>query len=125
MRYAWHNDILIPEKDAKLSIYDSALMFGDMVFEMIQEADIDTRSEYYKHIVLSGGSSMYPGTTCSYNVYTSSVHHLYLFIIHIIYTIYIIDLSSISSFVLTNTLYTCKYPRYNRVAIPLGEKHSR
>jgi len=34
---------------------------SDMVFEMIQDADIDTRSEYYKHIVLSGGSSMYPG----------------------------------------------------------------
>lgn len=34
---------------------------ADMVFEMIQAADIDTRSEYYKHIVLSGGSSMYPG----------------------------------------------------------------
>jgi len=28
---------------------------------MIQDADIDTRAEYYKHIVLSGGSSMYPG----------------------------------------------------------------
>jgi len=34
---------------------------ADMVFEMIQGADIDTRAEYYKHIVLSGGSSMYPG----------------------------------------------------------------
>lgn len=34
---------------------------ADMVYEMIQDADIDTRSEYYKHIVLSGGSSMYPG----------------------------------------------------------------
>eukprot|EP01034_Spumella_vulgaris_P021875 gene21875-27950_t len=34
---------------------------ADMVFDMIQDADIDTRSEYYKHIVLSGGSSMYPG----------------------------------------------------------------
>ncbi len=32
-----------------------------MVFEMIQDADIDTRADYYKHIVLSGGSSMYPG----------------------------------------------------------------
>ena len=31
------------------------------VFEMIMAADIDTRSEYFKHIVLSGGSSMYPG----------------------------------------------------------------
>ena len=26
-----------------------------------QAADIDTRSEFYKHIVLSGGSTMYPG----------------------------------------------------------------
>lgn len=34
---------------------------AEMVFRMIQEADIDTRSQYYKHIVLSGGSSMYPG----------------------------------------------------------------
>jgi actin-related protein 2 len=28
---------------------------------MIQDADMDCRAEYYKHIVLSGGSSMYPG----------------------------------------------------------------
>lgn len=34
---------------------------ADMVYEMIQSADIDTRTEYYKHIVLSGGSSMYAG----------------------------------------------------------------
>ena len=34
---------------------------SDMVFNMIQDADIDTRNDYYKHIVLSGGSSMYPG----------------------------------------------------------------
>ena len=34
---------------------------ADMVFDMIQSADIDTRPSYYKHIVLSGGSSMYPG----------------------------------------------------------------
>ena len=33
----------------------------DLVFDMIQEADIDCRPDYYKHIVLSGGSSMYPG----------------------------------------------------------------
>lgn len=33
-RLVWFNGKLIPEKDAKLSIYDSALMFGDMVFEM-------------------------------------------------------------------------------------------
>lgn len=34
---------------------------SDMVFDMIQEADIDCRPKYYRHIVLSGGSSMYPG----------------------------------------------------------------
>jgi len=34
---------------------------ADMVFNMIQAADMDCRTEYYKHIVLSGGSSMYPG----------------------------------------------------------------
>jgi len=34
---------------------------ADMLFGMIQEADIDLRSAFYKHIVLSGGSTMYPG----------------------------------------------------------------
>ena len=33
-RLVWFNGDLIPEKDAKISIYDSALMFGDMIFEM-------------------------------------------------------------------------------------------
>jgi actin-related protein 2 len=33
----------------------------EMLFDMIQEADIDLRSHFYKHIVLSGGSTMYPG----------------------------------------------------------------
>ena len=32
-----------------------------MLFGMIQEADIDLRSAFYKHIVLSGGSTMYAG----------------------------------------------------------------
>merc|ERR1711976_178247 len=27
----------------------------------MQSADMDTRPEFYKHIVLSGGSTMYPG----------------------------------------------------------------
>jgi actin-related protein 2 len=34
---------------------------AEMLFNTIQSADIDMRSEFYKHIVLSGGSSMYPG----------------------------------------------------------------
>jgi actin-related protein 2 len=33
----------------------------EMLFNMIQEADIDLRAGFYKHIVLSGGSTMYPG----------------------------------------------------------------
>jgi len=33
----------------------------DMLFNMIQEADCDLRPAFYKHIVLSGGSTMYPG----------------------------------------------------------------
>lgn len=31
------------------------------MFSAIQSADIDMRTELYKHIVLSGGSTMYPG----------------------------------------------------------------
>jgi branched-chain amino acid aminotransferase len=34
MRQVFWNDRLIKETEARLSIYDSALMFGDMVFEM-------------------------------------------------------------------------------------------
>lgn len=33
-RKVYFNGVLVPESDAKISIYDSALMFGDMVFEM-------------------------------------------------------------------------------------------
>ena len=33
-RVVYHNGIYVDEKDAKVSIFDSALMFGDMVFEM-------------------------------------------------------------------------------------------
>ncbi|KAG9284659.1 hypothetical protein G9A89_004701 [Geosiphon pyriformis] len=34
---------------------------AEMLFEAIQDAALDVRSELYRHIVLSGGSSMYPG----------------------------------------------------------------
>nr|WOD57886.1 Arp2D2 [Drosophila barbarae] len=34
---------------------------AELVFNTIQAADIDIRSELYRHIVLSGGSTMYPG----------------------------------------------------------------
>lgn len=32
-----------------------------MLFQTIQAAAVDIRGELYKHVVLSGGSSMYPG----------------------------------------------------------------
>ena len=34
---------------------------AELLFTTIQAADIDTRPEFYKHLVLSGGSTMYPG----------------------------------------------------------------
>lgn len=34
---------------------------AEMLFNTIQSAPIDTRPEFYKYIVLSGGSTMYPG----------------------------------------------------------------
>ena len=34
---------------------------AELLFNTIQAADIDTRSDFYQHIVLSGGSTMYPG----------------------------------------------------------------
>ncbi len=33
-RVVWWNGKFVPESEARISIYDSALMFGDMVFEM-------------------------------------------------------------------------------------------
>jgi len=34
---------------------------AEMLFQTIQAAAVDVRTELYKHVVLSGGSSMYPG----------------------------------------------------------------
>lgn len=34
---------------------------AEMLFNTIQAAPVDTRAELYKHVVLSGGSSMYAG----------------------------------------------------------------
>ena len=44
-RLVYFNGKFIPEYQAKISVYDSALMFGDMVFEM-------TRSFNKKHFKL-------------------------------------------------------------------------
>ena len=45
MRKVWFNEELVDESEAKVSIYDSALMFGDTVFEM-------TRTFNKKHFKL-------------------------------------------------------------------------
>ncbi|KAK0410683.1 hypothetical protein QR680_005272 [Steinernema hermaphroditum] len=34
---------------------------SELLFNVIQNSEIDTRLEFYKHIVLSGGTTMYPG----------------------------------------------------------------
>ena len=34
---------------------------AELLFNTINAADVDTRPEFYKHIVLSGGTTMYPG----------------------------------------------------------------
>jgi len=34
---------------------------AEQIFSCINKADLDTRQEFYSHIVLSGGSTMYPG----------------------------------------------------------------
>lgn len=51
-----------PEVIFNPALIDSEQMgMQHLLFNMIQEADIDLRSTFYKHIVLSGGSTMYPG----------------------------------------------------------------
>ena len=45
MRQIWWNGKIIPESEARISIYDSALIWGDMVFEM-------TRSFNKRHFKL-------------------------------------------------------------------------
>ena len=34
---------------------------SDLVFDVINSAEMDLRTELYSHVVLSGGSTMYPG----------------------------------------------------------------
>eukprot|EP00761_Pharyngomonas_kirbyi_P011898 gb/GECH01011924.1/.p1 GENE.gb/GECH01011924.1/~~gb/GECH01011924.1/.p1 ORF type:complete len:389 (+),score=87.43 gb/GECH01011924.1/:1-1167(+) len=51
-----------PEALFQPSLVDKeSLGLADLVFDVINNADIDIRQDFYKHIVLSGGSTMYPG----------------------------------------------------------------
>ena len=54
---------MAPEVMFKPSLIDEADGVGlhEQIFNCIQEMDIDNRMEMYSNIVLSGGSSMYPG----------------------------------------------------------------
>lgn len=53
--------------EAPEALFNPALLdidgkgLADLVFEVINISDISVRAELYKHIVLSGGSTMYPG----------------------------------------------------------------
>ena len=38
-RKVWMNGKIVDETEAKISVYDSALMYGDMVFEMTRSFD--------------------------------------------------------------------------------------
>ena len=49
MRTVYFNGELVPETEAKISIYDSALMFGDMVFEMTRSFN-KTQFKLREHI---------------------------------------------------------------------------
>jgi actin-related protein 2 len=46
-----------------ISPHNLGLIIGlaEMLFNTIQQADVDIRRSLFGHIVLSGGSSMYPG----------------------------------------------------------------
>ena len=48
---------------------------AELLFQTIQAAPVDTRAELYKHIVLSGGSTMYPGLPSRFE---KEVKQLYL-----------------------------------------------
>jgi actin-related protein len=46
---------------SRLLAWQVAIFKIELLFNAVQGAEIDVRPELYKHIVLSGGSSMYPG----------------------------------------------------------------
>src|SRR5271155_1129994 len=50
-------------RTTRLSPHSLGLMIGlaEMLFNTIQQADVDIRRSLYGNIVLSGGSSMFPG----------------------------------------------------------------
>jgi len=48
-------------KPSLVDVDDSLGGIAGQLFDCINKADMDTRPHFYSHIVLSGGSSMYPG----------------------------------------------------------------
>lgn len=45
-----------------VSSYVCAVLLSQELFNVINAADMDLRADFYKHIVLSGGTTMFPGT---------------------------------------------------------------
>lgn len=66
-RQVWFNGKILPESEAKISVYDSALMFGDMVFEMTRSFN----KEHFKlreHLERLSRSMKYIHLDCGYTV---------------------------------------------------------
>ena len=51
MRSVYFNGKFVPETEAKISIYDSALMFGDMVFEMTRSFNKKDSNKIYIYFI--------------------------------------------------------------------------
>jgi branched-chain amino acid aminotransferase len=60
MRKIWLNGEILPETEAKISIYDSALMFGDMVFEMTRSFN-KNHFKLEEHVKRLAASAKYVG----------------------------------------------------------------
>ena len=54
------NNLVLPVSNS-FTFQNNAQYPPEMLFSTIQSAPVDVRTELYKHVVLSGGSSMYPG----------------------------------------------------------------
>ena len=62
----WLNGNLLPESEARVSVYDSSLMFGDMVFEMTRTFN-KIPFKFREHVDRLFASMRYLGIEIPYN----------------------------------------------------------
>src|SRR3990167_6707869 len=73
-RMIWRNGIFLPESDATLSLYDSALLYGDSVFEMARSFN----KKLFKleaHIDRLMDSIKFTQMPCAYNFHQLKMAH--------------------------------------------------